>query len=520
MSLLSRSRDDVKSWLDRPLTTISCVIGWGAATIVFLGLTAWIGGPVEGDAALSVYTTWAIAHGHLACAYSSLGGNSLPGFVRPSSFIPPLYPLLSAGVLLVVHSTYNVSFPTAAQLGNHCMHANAAMYQWAAKSHAIAPTIRISYLTWIALMSGIVALLRAAGRGRQRWEPATLLFLAVAAPVFECLTEFFHPQDILAMGLALGSLACALRGRWAWAGILIGLAFTSNQLALLFAGPMLVIAPRRWMITFAGAAAFVVALISVPVIILTSGDAFKATVLGSGFTPAKDGGTLLSETAIRGAVLFVLARVLPIVLAMVLAWWARRRLADQVLQPIPLLSIVTTALALRLVFEFSLYGYFFLGVATMLVLIDVIAGRVRGQVLTWLALVTVLFDPFPWGFASNGQLWGLAAREWLPNVFVIVAVGIILMDLMKRRIRWYVVAAGTFVGVTQVTWPWIHEALRHPLPTWIIQIILVAIALWLAIVPLIEVVQETPDLDSRYEGSVHRKVTHVGEPGNWTQSGV
>jgi hypothetical protein len=150
------------------------------------------------------------------------------------------------------------------------------------------------------------------------------------------------------------------------------------------------------------------------------------------------------------------------------------------------------------VFEFSLYGYFFLGVATMLVLIDVIAGRVRGQVITWLALVTVFFDPFPWGFASNGQLWGLAAREWLPNVFVIVAVGIILMDFMNRRIRWYVVAAGTFVGATLVTWPWNHEALRQPLPTWIIQSILVSIALWLAIVPMIEVVQKNRDLNSPY----------------------
>jgi len=488
---LSRSRIDTKSWLERPLPTTSSVTGWVVATIVFLGVTAWIGGPVEGDAALSVFTTWAIAHGHVACAYSSLGINSLPTLARPVSFIPPLYPLLSAGVLLIVHSTYNVPFPTVAQLGNHCMTANAAMYQWAGKSHAIIPTIRISYLTWITLMSGTVALLRAAGRGRQRWEPATLLFLAIAAPVFECLTEYFHPQDILAMGLALGSLACALRGRWAWAGILIGLAFTSNQFALLFAGPMLVIVPRRWIITFAGAAVAVVTVVAVPIIILTSGDAFSASVLGSGFTPAKGGGTVLSETHLRGVVLFAIARLLPIVLAMALAWWARRRLADQVLQPIPLLSIVATALALRLVFEFSLYGYFFLGVATMLVLIDVIAGRVRRHVLTWLALVTVLFDPFPWGFASNGQSWGLAAREWLPNVFIIAAALIILADLVKRRIRWYVVAAGIFVGVTLVTWPWNHEALRQQLPTWIMQLVLVPIALWLAIAPLIEVVQKT-----------------------------
>ena len=498
---VSPSRVDVKSWLERPLPTISSVTGWVVATVVFLGVTAWIGGPVEGDAALSVFSTWAIAHGHIACAYSSVGMNSLPTLVRPVSFIPPLYPLLSAGVLLVVHSTYNVPFPTAAQLGNHCMTSTAAMYKWAGNSHAIIPTIRISYLTWFALMGGTVALLRAAGRGRQRWELATLLFLAVAAPVSESLTEYFHPQDILALGLALGSLACALRGRWAWAGILIGLAFTSNQFALLFAGPMIVLAPRQWKIMFAATAAAVVTVISVPVIILTSGDAFKATVLGSGFTPAKGGGTVLSETDLRGAVLFTIARVIPIVFAMALAWWAKRRLADKVLQPIPVLSIIATALALRLVFEFSLYGYFFLGVTTMLVLMDVIAGRVRGHELTWLALVTVLFDPFPWGFNSNGQSWGLAAREWLPNVFLIAAAVIILADLVRHRVRWYVVAAGTFVGVTLVKWPWNHEALRQHLPTWIMQLVLVPIALWLSTVPLLEVIRQHRDSNSLQEVS-------------------
>ncbi len=107
--------------------------------------------------------------------------------------------------------------------------------------------------------------------------------------------------------------------------------------------------------------------------------------------------------------------------------------------------------------------------------------------LTWLALVTVFFDPFPWGFASNGQPWGLSAREWLPNVFLIVAGAIILMDLLKHRVRWYVVAAGTLVGATLVKWPWNHEIIRQLLPTWIIQLALVPIAIWLAVDPLLRI---------------------------------
>lgn len=495
MSLIkaNSSHNDELPWLERPLSTLSCIAGWLFATIVFVWLVAAIGGPVEGDAALSVFSTWAIAHGHIACSYSSIGINKLPSLARPISFIPPLYPSLSAGVLALFHSTYNVPFPTAAQMGHHCLTANASMYQWAGNSGAIKPTIRISYLIWIALMSGTVAVLRASGRGRKGWEPATLLFLAVAAPVFECLTEYFHPQDILAMGLALCSLACVLRGRWVWAGFFIGMAFTSNQFALLFAGPLLVLAPRELRVKFTTSAVAVSALISLPVIILTSGNAFSASILGSGFTPAKGGGTVLSETHLRGAALFVIARVLPIVLAMALAWWAKQRLADDVLQPIPVFSIIATALALRLMFEFSLYGYFLLGVTTMLVLIDVVAGRFRGQMLTWLALVTVIFDPFPWGFASNGQPWGLAAREWFPNVFMFVVVAVILADLLKHRLRWYVVAAGMFTGLTLVKWPWNHEALRQQLPTWIIQLVLVPFVIWLAVIPLLHVIRKHQD---------------------------
>jgi hypothetical protein len=492
MSLVNArtSRDDGLALLDRPLSTLGCVAGWLLATVVFIGVTAWIGGPVEGDAALSVFTTWAIAHGHIACSYSALGISKLPALARPISFIPPLYPLLSAGFLVLFHSTYSVPFPTVAQMGNHCLTANASMYQWAGNSGAITPTIRIGYLTWIALMAGIVAVLRVSGRGRRGWEVATLLFLAVAAPVIESLTEYFHPQDILAMGLALCSLACALRGRWVWAGVFIGLAFTSNQFALLFAGPMLVLAPSSARIKFAAAAAAVVTLISAPVIILTSGNAFKASILGSGFTPAKGGGTVLSETHLRGAVLFFIARVIPIVMAMVLAWWARRRLAEEVLLPIPLFSIIATALSFRLIFEFSLYGYFLLGVTTMLVLGDVVVGRFRGEMITWLALVTVLFDPFPWGFASNGQPWGLAAREWLPNIYLIVTAAVILMEILKHRIRWYVVVAGMFVGATLVKWPWNHEALRQQLPTWVVQLALIPFVIWLAVDPLMEAVRK------------------------------
>lgn len=38
----------------------------------------------------------------------------------------------------------------------------------------------------------------------------------------------YHPQDLVAVGLALAGLACVLRGKWVWAGVLVGLAISSR----------------------------------------------------------------------------------------------------------------------------------------------------------------------------------------------------------------------------------------------------------------------------------------------------
>jgi hypothetical protein len=494
---VSRFRLGVKKWLDRSLSPFECVLGWLVATIVFVGLTGFIGGPVQGDSAISIFTTWLIAHGHIACSYSSFDVARLPSLAQPFSFIAPLYPLLTAGFLALFHITYSVPFPSAARLGNHCLTSNFATYKWAVKAGAITPTVDLGYLTWFPLMAGTVALLRAVGRGRKGWEPATLLFLAVLPPVFDCLTEYFHPQDILALGFVLGSLACGLRGRWIRTGILIGLAFTSNQYGILIAAPMLVLAPRSLRIKFVTAALATVALIVVPMVILTSGHALRSSLLGSGFSGGRYG-AVLWETGLRGTSLLVVSRASPIIVAMALAWWAKHRLGDDVLQPIPFLSIAATSLALRLVFETGLWGYYFLAVTTLLVLIDVIYGRFRSHFLAWLTLLIVTIDPFPWGFMSNGQSWGLAAREWLPNIVAASLAFIVTYDLRRHRIRWYVVALLIFVCATLVKWPWNHEALRQQLPVWLTQVVLVPIALWLSLSPLLGAVRNRSMVEKEF----------------------
>ena len=147
------------AWLDAPLSTLSCVIGWLAATGVFLGLASFLGGPAEGDAPESVYSTWAIAHGDIACAVPRITTHGIASIARPSSIATPLWPLISGAFDALIRIGHNVPFPSQRALGPHCSTALAAMYKWSVQSGAALPTVRIGYLCWFVLMGGVVALL-------------------------------------------------------------------------------------------------------------------------------------------------------------------------------------------------------------------------------------------------------------------------------------------------------------------------------------------------------------------------
>jgi hypothetical protein len=474
----------ISRWLAQPMSTFWCVMGWCAATAVFVGLTRILGGPTENDAAVSVYSTWAIAHGHLACAYSPGGTFHIASVTRPYTQIAPLYPLYSGIIAFVTRIGHSAPFPSIAQLGSHCLNANAAIYGWAIKSNAIKGTTRIGYLAWPPLMFGAVSLLRTSNVGRQRRESLTLILIACCPPVFMCLVSFFHPQDLLAMGLALFSLALTRRAKWIGAGFLIGLAFAANQFALLVAIPVFVVMPSKARARLLMGMLGSVAIVDLSMIILTSGRALRATVIGSGFTPAI-GGTLLWATGLHGSSQFVISRALPLALAFLLSAWAVRQLGLSVLEPVPLCSLVATCLMFRLVFEENLIGYYFMATAVLLIVLDAARRRFRGQVLAWLALVALAFNPVPWGFDSNGQAWGITVREGLPNFFMAVAVGILIFDWIHHRIRWYVLAWLMVVVATFFNFPWLHEVYRRTLPTWLWQIILIPLGMYLVLEPLV-----------------------------------
>jgi len=155
-------------------------------------------------------------------------------------------PLLSGAVEALTRIGYNIHFPSPSALGPHC-----------SKVLAITGTrpMLLDRSPWLDCADGRCGCSTSSFRtGRSRWEPAGVILVACVAPVWMTLSEDFHPQDMLAIGLALGGVACVRRGSWVWAGVLLGLAITSQQFSLLVFAPLAVVAPLNRRVRFVGGA--------------------------------------------------------------------------------------------------------------------------------------------------------------------------------------------------------------------------------------------------------------------------
>jgi hypothetical protein len=478
-------------WLDKPQSALVCFSSWILSSAVFVGAIALFGGPTQGDASESLYATWAVAHGKIACVYppaSPIPVSKFFPFYQPSPAVPPIWPLISGAWAALTTIGHTAPFPSQHALGTDCINGYPAMYEWAQNTAAIFPTIGSGYLAWFVLLAGVVAVLRASGRGRTGWEVFGVVLLSLAPIVWEPVIYEYHPQDLVALGLTLAATACVLRDRWVWAGILLGLAVASQQFALLALATLFVIAMgnRRWKLAIAAGA--VIALVSLPFIIATSGRATQAVVFGTGDSHTY-GGTLLWETGIRGASLVFCSRILPIFISMAIAFWASRRLRARIFEPTPLISLLAMTLSLRVIFEEGLFGYKFLALAVMLIVLAIVRGHVRGQLIAWLALATLSFNPIPAGLTINARSWGTDAAAALPLACIAIALALILRDALNHRVRWYLIAFFVVAAAAFLQWPlWSPHSARH-LPHWFWQLILLSTGFVMAASPLVNTVR-------------------------------
>jgi len=475
-----------RHWLDTPLSSAMCLLSWLLATIVFIGVIAALGAPTEADATESNYAIWAIAHGDVSCAYPAMPTHHV-GFLLTYLPVPstaPTWPLVGGAIAALTRIGHSVAFPSTQAMGPNCDKGYELMFHWALHTSAIVPTTALGYLSWFFLLAGFVALLRAVGRGRSGWEAAGVLLLGVSPVVWFPVLDLYHPQDIVTMGLVLLALATVVRRRWAWAGVLLALAILSQQFALLVIAPLIVLAPgrARWRLVLAALATGLV--VTLPLAYLTSGRVWHSILVGTGNTPSF-GGTLLRQLHLHGNFLLVASRVLPIVVAACLAWWVLRRLGPDALAPVPLISLMAVCLSLRVVFEENLFGYYFLALAVMLIVLAVVCGRIRGELVAWLAMVTLAYNPVPWGGSLNqNRSWGHPLAVALPEVAIAVALVLLVWDAAHRRVRWYLAAWLVIALCAFGEWPPWADAIRGSWPPWAWQLVLLPTGIALAAWPL------------------------------------
>ena len=465
-----------------------------AGTLLFFLVVDLLGGATEGDAALSVYSTWAIAHGYWACSYPPIHQFHFTQISNPFALTAPLYPLLTGALAWILRLGHAFAFPSRASMGTGCNHAFAQMFHWSARSSVILPTIRLSYIVWPILAAGVIMVVRAAGLGKTRAEGVALCALAVAPPVFECILDFFHPEDLLAMGFCLVAVAMAMRHRWAAAGVAVGLAVATQQLSVLVAVPLLVFAPRAGRIAYVAWAAAVSAVIDVPIILATSGRAARTVLLGSsrvGTAIRGHGGTVLWELDLHGALLFFIARLLPIIGGGLVAWWVTRQMPHRSVSPALVMAVLALSLDLRLVFEVNLFDYYFMAIAVALVLMDLIRGTLRGTVVAWIALETIAFNPVHWGFYSNWTSWDPTLFKVLPIALLVLMVGWIAADWFReRRVAAYKVAWAVVTIVFGEPFLFGTNRSLARMPSWGWQVVLVGLSLVLVVRPLVSMVAE------------------------------
>jgi hypothetical protein len=463
-----------RSWLDRPLSGAWCAVSWLASTLLFVGIVEVLGGPANGDAYMSTDSTLAIAHGQVACAFPGTGTS-----------VAPLYPVLAGGAAAAVRIGHGLAFPPRAALGPSCANALQAFNTWAGLGHVELATLRLGFLAWLVLLAGVVALLRASGRGRRGWEPATVLVVACLPPVWLCLQNYFHPQDLLAFGLALASLACARRQAWVGAGTLMALALLSQQFVVLVALPLLVLAPRHRRTHFALAGLLTATLVTLPIIAVSSGRAAREVLIGTGDS-AYNQGTLLAELHLQGALLFMVSRLLPVLLSLLLAMWVVNRLGRRrALEPILLLALVALSLSLRLVFDPSLYGYYFMALAVALVLLAVVDGRLGPALPAWLLLVSLVFTVGPASSVVLSRVsWEHGLRHALPPTVLVLAILIGTILVVRDGPTWSLLVWGGLAIGAGLVWASANHPLDTPFTTVWGQLALVLPGVALAALPL------------------------------------
>jgi hypothetical protein len=99
------------------------------------------------------------------------------------------------------------------------------------------------------------------------------------------------------------------------------------------------------------------------------------------------------------------------------------------MEPVVLLSLLATSMAIRLVFEGGFYGYYFMASAVTIILLDFVRRTFRLEVILWLGVQALVFAPVPW---DNDRLtYGVHMWVW-QVVFAPSTVALAIAPLVGR----------------------------------------------------------------------------------------
>ncbi len=458
---------------------VPLAIVWGATTTVLVAFVLVMGVPLGTDAWFYQYTLWSLEHGNFVCAYPPKIGLGGPSVAVPSTFIAPLYPLLAGAVAWLVRLGSSHPFPTLGAMGRGCRDAMTAMWHWERRAHVQRETVMLSFVGWFMLVAGVVSHGVRFGKSLWRSEVASAGLVVTSLAVASTLIQYSHPQDLVATGLVWLAVAVFLRERWVMAGILLGLAASSNQVALLAGLVLVVLAERgpRWRL--AGAMLATLVVVYGPLLLAGGTRSYGDILAGSGFNNSL-GGTVVWELGMSVPLKYVMSRVLPLGAAVLTAWWSRRRHVEPP-HDIEVIVLVTVGLCWRLVFEANLWGYYYVPVFVGLVILDRRIGHVRAGTVAWSLSQLVLYDYLPIGHEAVPALlrhWPLFLGQ-LGAAAIVTSMAIVAIRHRRDRGPW--LAALAIYAFAYLLGPHLWHETVNNWPVWVHQLILVPWALGLAL---------------------------------------
>jgi len=140
-----------------------------------------------------------------------------------------------------------------------------------------------------------------------------------------------------------------------------------------------------------------------------------------------------------------------------------------------------------------------MALAVILIVVDIIHGRIRQTVVAWLAMVSLIYSEptlIVWRHS-----WDQSARHWIPAIVMIVALLLILRDVLRHRVGWNVFMWAAVVITTLVVWPLSSNPFYRVPSQWVWQLVLVPIGVVLAAGPLWKQLRNhpAPRLEDRVE---------------------